>query len=210
MAYGLEFYGANQQLIFDTDNFDGGQALVITGSGSILNNATFSPPANTLTFGRVTTGNLFGHTNNSGVLTNRSGQTISYVSAEFTSSSTSNITNAGTYGLEIFATPVPPNPAELMFSTRKAASTVDFQAIYDKGDLTTNNVANSVYAGTTSDLYVSIDYMYYVDANNYGNGYTFSTNGISYRGRLFSSAPEFSWDFVLPNIGTLAVIKLRS
>ena len=138
MAYGLEFYGSNNQLIFDTDNFDGGQTLVVTGSGTISNNGTFTPPSNTVTFGRVNTGNLFGNTYN-GVLTNRSGQAISYVSAEFTSSSTSNITNAGTHGLEIFD-----SLGGLMFSTRKAASTVDFKAIYDKGDLTTNNATNSV------------------------------------------------------------------
>jgi hypothetical protein len=202
MAYGLEFYGANNQLIFDTDNFDGGQTLVITGSGTISNNGTFTPPNNTVTFGRVNTGNLFGNTSN-GVLTNRSGQTISYVSAEFTSSSTSNITNAGTYGLEIFS-----GSGGLMFSTRKAASTVDFQAIYDKGDLRTNNSTNSVWAGSPSNVYVSIDFMFYGGANNYMNGYTFSTGGISYRGRLFATG-QFNWDYVLPNMGTLAVIKLR-
>lgn len=203
MAYGLEFYGANNQLIFDTDNFDGGQTLVITGSGSILDNNTFSAPANTLTFGRVTTGDLLGATNTSGVLTNKSGQTISYVSAEFTSSSTANITNAGTYGLEVFD-----SSSGLMFSTRKAASTVNFQQIYDKGDLTTNGA--TVYSGTTSDVYVSIDYMYYGDSNNYANGYNFTASGITYKGKLFSSEPEFPINAVIPNIGTLAVIKLRS
>ena len=207
MAYGLEFYGANNQLIFDTDNFDGGQTLVITGSGSISNNSTFSAPANTLTFGRVTTGDLLGHTNSSGGLTNRSGQTISYVSAEFTSSSTANITNAGTYGLEVFD-----SSSGLMFSTRKAASTVNFQAIYDKGDLTTNGAA--VYSGNPSDVYVSIDYMYYAaltSGTSYANGYNFTTSGITYKGLLTdNSIPGYPISSAIPNIGTLAVIKLRS
>ena len=100
MAHGLEFYGANQQLIFDTDNFDGGQTLVITASGTIPVNNTYTRSSNSLTFGRVASGyDLFGHTNSSGVLTNKSAVPISYVKAEFTSSSTANITNAGTYGL---------------------------------------------------------------------------------------------------------------
>jgi hypothetical protein len=211
MAYGLEFYGANNQLIFDTDNFDGGQTLVITESGSIPDNDTYTAPSNSLTFGRVDpangtnkTGNLFGHTSTSGVLTNKSGGPISYIKAEFTSSNTPTLTNGGEYGLEIFD-----SSGGLMFSTRKAASTVNFQAIYDKGDLTTDNVTNSVFSGDPSDVYVSIDYMYYANTNNYANGYTFTTSGINYRGKLFTTG-QFAFNNVIPNIGTLAVIKLRS
>ena len=44
MAYGLQFYGDAGQLIFDTDNFDGGQTLVVTGSGNISNNANYTYP----------------------------------------------------------------------------------------------------------------------------------------------------------------------
>jgi hypothetical protein len=205
MAYGLEFYGANNQLIFDTDNFDGGQTLVISDSDIIPDGDTYTRSSNSLTFGRVTSGDLFGHTNSSGVLTNRSGKTISYVKAEFTSSNTGDITNAGTYGLEIFS-----SLGGLMFSTRKAASTVNFQAIYDKGDLTTNGAA--VFSGDPSDVYVSIDYMYY--ANNgttYANGYNFTSSGITYKGLLTdNSIPGNPITAAIPNIGTLAVIKLRS
>lgn len=205
MAYGIEFYGANNQLIFDTDNFDGGQTLVITDSDIILDNNTYTRSSNSLTFGRVPSGDLKGSTNSSGVLTNKSGQTISYVKAEFTSSSTPTLTNGGAYGLEIFS-----SSGGLMFSTRKAASTVNFQAIYDKGDLTTNGA--TVFSGDPSDVYVSIDYMYYANnGNTYANGYNFTTSGITYKGLLTdNSIPGNPITAAIPNIGTLAVIKLRS
>lgn len=204
MGYGLEFYGDNNQLIFDTDNFDGGQTLTVVGSGSILHNDTYGIPSSSLVFGRVADGyEMLGNTNSSGVLTNKSGTTISYVVAKFTSAGVDDITGAGNYGLEVFD-----SSGNITFSTKKTNSTTNFQRIFDKGELTTNGA--TVYsAASTANVYVSINYMYWGDINNYANGFSFTSTTIGYKGRLFSTAPEFPYDFTVPNIGTIGVIKLR-
>lgn len=204
MAYGLKFYGSAGQLIFDTDNFDGGQTLAVTGSGTIYNNATYTYPSNKIVFGRVSSGNMLGNSNN-GVLTNRSGSTISYIEAEFTNSSTSNISGSGVYGLEVFD-----SSSNVTFSTRKTDKTLNFLQIWDKASLTSETDVVYSDSGGISDIYVSMDYMFYSNTTNYGNGFNFSSTQITYKGRLQSSGGfGFNFDFCIPNLGTIGVIKVR-
>lgn len=208
MAYGLQFYGDAGQLIFDTDNFDGGQTLVVTGSGNISNNANYTYPSNKIVFGRVSSGNMLGNTSTSGVFTNRSGSTIAYIEAEFTNNSTTNLVTGADYGLEIFDSSTPTQ--NVTFSTRKTDKTLNFIQVWDKAALTSET--DVVYEDTNgiSDIYVSMDYMFYSNTTNYGNGFNFTSTKITYKGRLQSSGGfGFNWDFTIPNLSTIGVIKLR-
>lgn len=204
MAYGLEFYGNVGQLIFDTDNFDGGQTLVITGSGTIGNGSNYTYPSNKLVFGKVNSGNMLGNVSNSGVLTNYSGSTITYIEAEFTSNSTTNLVTGADYGLEVYD-----SSGNITFSTRKTNSTITFLQVWDKGTLVSEtDVLYQDNSGLPSNLYVSMDYMYYSNSTSYANGVNFGSTAITYKGRLVGTG-AFSFDFCIPNLGTLGVIKVR-
>jgi len=204
MAYGLEFYGNVGQLIFDTNNFDGGQTLVVTGSGTIGNGLTYTHPSNKLVFGKVDSGNMLGNVSTSGVFTNYSGSTISYIEAEFTSNSTTDLVTGTDYGLEVYD-----SSGNITFSTRKTNSTITFLQIWDKATLVSeSDVLYQDNSGLPSNLYVSMDYMYYSDSTNYANGFNFGSTAITYKGRI-KSIGAFSFDFCAPNLGTIGVIKVR-
>ena len=85
MAYGLEFYGANGQLIFDTDTYSGNSTLVIQNGhpDSLSNNSSLTIPSDAWFFARVNSGNLRLHYGGStgqayNQVQNLSGQSIDY------------------------------------------------------------------------------------------------------------------------------------
>ena len=84
-TYGLEFYGANNQLIFDTNNYSGNSTLVIQNGHptTLSNNSSLTIPSDAFLFARVNSGNLrlhFGGATgqNYAQVENVSGQSISY------------------------------------------------------------------------------------------------------------------------------------
>lgn len=207
-TYGLKFEGANGQLIFDTDGFPTARTYTVSDTvDSLSNNSTITIPTDALAFGRVSSGNMFGMFNQSTrVLTNNSGQTMNYFFAR-SSAVASTVSSSGDYGLEILA---PPNGGtqEIVFSTRKIANTsLNFKTVFDPGDLADLELVHTGASGSTANLYVSINYMYYSSSAgqvSVVNGFNFTSSQIKYRG--FVSG--FSGD--VPNKGMIAVVELRT
>lgn len=212
MAYGLRFYGDNQQLIFDTDNFPTARTLVVGSSGTLTSGSTLTLnssnyPSGALLFGRIQdgSGQLLGRYNQ-GNFINESSETIDYFIA-IPSNNASNISGQ-TYGLEIYTND---SPQKVAFSTRRVGnSSINFLRVHDHDSLSTGG---SVY-GSTSGVYVSMDYMHYFYSVNQlevvVNGFQFGSSGISFIGYLETyevGAPDQS---DLYNKGTISVVQLRT
>lgn len=211
MGYGLEFYGANGQLIFDSD-FNSGAAetmnpYYISGSSLVSGVATTSSAITMLEsdlfFVRVNSGNLRGNmtystVNNVDYKTFTPEQSTGYFIAKRTSS-VGNIVS-GTYGLEIFDA-----NSNVTFSTRRADNSVNIQYIFDDQELTHNQ---SVWSSSTTGIYVSIGHMYYDTVSNAGTWacFTYGANSITFDSYLnlgiFGSVS-------VPNMGSVLVASVR-
>lgn len=209
MGYGLEFYGANGQLIFDTDNFSSAQILTIQdGHPTTLgNNSTVTVPSDALMFARVSSGNLYGVKNfSTNAYTNKSGQSISYFFARETNS-VGNISGSGTYGLEIYGT----NGSTVNFSTRRVAnSTLNFKRVHDHNALANSE---SVYSGSTSAVYVSVDYQFYSSTSQITsivNGFYWTSSNIRYDGYIQTQEGGTTEEADVTSKGTIAVVSLRT
>ena len=153
MGYGLEFYGANGQLIFDSDNFGDAEVLTPRDGDPITTSNAITLAKDDLLFARAS-GNLFGIVSYNSTFTQKTftpAQSISYFVAKKTSTIT-NISGSGDYGLEIKSA-----SGTTTFSTKRADSSVNIQQIYDDKELTHND---TVYSGSTTDIYVSIGHMW--------------------------------------------------
>jgi hypothetical protein len=198
MAYGLEFYGANQQLIFDTNTYSGNSTLVIQNGhpATLTNNSGLTIPTDAFLFARVNSGNLRLHFGGStgqayNQFQNVSGQTIDYFYAR-QSASIGNITGGGgSYGLEIYGPPNNQGSQAVTFSTRKTNSVVQFFEIWDGGTLTNNDFAYTVpYGQSPSGVYVSVGYAFFsigISVNQFFYHTSSSINGIQYKGYLSSA-----------------------
>ena len=209
MGYGLEFYGANGQLIFDTDNFSSAQILTIQDGHptTLANNSTVTVPSDALMFARVSSGNLYGVKNfSTNAYTNKSGQSISYFFARETNS-VGNISGSGTYGLEIYGT----NGTTVNFSTRRVAdSTLNFLRVHDHNALADSA---SVYSGSTSNIYVSVDYQFYNSSNEIItiiNGFYWTSSNIRYDGYINTEEGSEIVGAEITSKGTIAVVSLRT
>lgn len=209
MGYGLKFDGDNGQLIFDTDNFSSAQILTIEdGHPTTLgNNSTISVPPDALMFARVSSGNLYGVKNfSTNAYTNKSGQSISYFFARETNS-VGNISGSGTYGLEIYGT----NGTTVNFSTRRVAnSSLNFLRVHDHNALADSE---SVYSGSTSNIYVSVDYQFYNSSNEIItiiNGFYWTSSNIRYDGYIDTQEGSEILEAEITNKGTIAVVSLRT
>jgi hypothetical protein len=209
MGYGLEFYGDNGQLIFDTDNFPSAQTLTIEdGHPTTLgNNSTVSVPSDALMFARVSSGNLYGVKNfSNNAYTNKSGQSISYFFARETNEA-DNISGSGTYGLEIYGT----NGTTVNFSTRRVAnSTLNFKRVHDHNALANSG---SVYSGTNSTVYVSVDYQFYSSTSQITsivNGFYWTSSNIRYDGYIQTQEGSTTEEAEVTSKGTIAVVELRT
>jgi hypothetical protein len=209
MGYGLEFYGANGQLIFDTDNFSSAQILTIQDGHptTLANNSTVSVPSDALMFARVSSGNLYGVKNfSTGAYTNKSGQSISYFFARETNS-VGNISGSGTYGLEIYGT----NGTTVNFSTRRVAnSSLNFLRVHDHNALANSG---SVYSGSNSAVYVSVDYQFYsssTEITSIINGFYWTSSNIRYDGYIQTQEGSTTEESDITSKGTIAVVELRT
>ena len=209
MGYGLEFYGYNGQLIFDTDNFSGAQTLTIQNGHptTLANEGTVTVPSDALMFARVSSGNLRGLKNfSTNQYQNLSGQSISYFFARETNS-VSNISGSGTYGLEIYGT----NGTTVNFSTRRVAnSTLNFLIVHDHNALANSE---SVYGSSTSNVYVSVDYQFYNSTSQITsivNGFYWTSNSIRYDGYIQTNENGETDEAEVTSKGTIAVVQLRT
>lgn len=208
MAYGVYFYGANGQLIFDS-GFNSGSTQTLNPyyySGSTLVSGTSSTSSaisyasDDLLFVNAS-GNLYGNVTypSSGGKTFTPAQSVNYFIAKKTSSA-SNLSGSGTYGLEIFD-----SSGTVTFSTRRANSSINISAIFDDRAATHNSSLYSSNPG--SSVYVSVGHMYYSAGSGTWGCYTFSSSGITFNSYInlgiFGSAS-------IPNMGSLLVASLRS
>lgn len=208
MAYGLEFYGANGQLIFDTDTYSGNSTLVIQNGhpDPLSNNSSLTIPSDAFLFARVNSGNLRLHYGGaSGTAYNQvqnvSGQSIDYFYAR-QSASIGNISGGGTYGLEVFAS----NGSTVTFSTRRTNSVVKFFEIWDHG---TRNNDEYVYTGDPSGVYISVGYAHYslgISVNQFLYDNAGTGQGIQYKGFLSSSMGSGP----VPNKGSILLATIAS
>lgn len=201
MAYGLEFYGANGQLIFDSDNFGDAEVLTPRDGDPITTSNAITVARDDLLFARAS-GNLFGSMSYNSNFTQKTftpAQSISYFVAKKTSTIT-NISGSGDYGLEIKSA-----SGATTFSTKRADSSVTIQKIYDDKELTHNN---TVYSGSTANIYVSIGHMFYSVGTGTWSCYIFSSNSITFSSQL-NLGSLFGGTISIPNFGSVLVASLR-
>lgn len=206
MTYGIEFYGANNQLIFDSD-FNSGAAVTL--NPYYLNSGTLTPGVSTtssaitinnedLLFVRVSSGNLYGNMSypTSTTKTFTPSQSVGYFIARKTSS-VGNIVS-GNYGLEIYD-----SNQNVTFSTRRADSSVNIHYIYDDKELTHND---SVWSSSTTGIYVSIGHMFYSVGSGTWGCFVYGSNTITFSSNLnlgvFGNAS-------IPNMGSVLVASVR-
>lgn len=206
MGYGLEFYGSNNQLIFDTDNFGGAVTLnpyyfsggtLVSGTSTTSNTITLN--IEDLLFVRVNSGALRGNITYNTNYTQKyfaPSQSTQYFIARKTSS-VGNIVS-GNYGLEIYDT-----SSNVTFSTRRADSSVNVQYIFDSQELTHNQ---SMWSTSTTGIYVSVGHMYYQFGGGTWACYNFGSNSITFDSQLnlgiFGTAS-------IPNVGSVIIASVR-
>ena len=218
MAYGLEFYGANQQLIFDTNTYSGNSTLVIQNGHptTLPNNSSLTIPSDAFLFARVNSGNLRLHFGGStgqayNQVQNVSGQAITYFYAR-QSASIGNITGGGggSYGLEIYGPPNNQGSQAVTFSTRKTNSVVKFFQIWDDGTRTNNDFVYTVPYGTSpTGVYVSVGYAFYsigISVNQFVYHTSSSINGVQYKGYLSSQYGSGA----VPNKGSILLATISA
>lgn len=176
MTYGLEFYGSNNQLIFDSDiaglsflTIEGGTISTGTNAGTINLNEEFL-------FARpsTSTGLLSGSSQISGSQNQYASITFNNTAYFFKakrSNVASTIASEGTYGLEMYDT----DGTTVTFSTKKASNALNIVGTAEPGRIVNSTSVGvwhtgTVYSGTTSDVYVSIN----------GTTGTFPAGGVNY------------------------------
>lgn len=202
MGYGLEFYGANGQLIFDSDNFGDAEVLTPAAAPTTTSNA-ITVAKDDLLFARVNSGNLRGsvtYSNNNTQKTFTPAQSTKYFVAKKTSTIT-NISGSGDYGLEIKSA-----SGAITFSTRRADSAVNIQKIYDDKELTHGD---TVHDGSPANIYVSISHMFYASPGNNTMGcYVFNSDEITFDSNFYISFLSIG-NISIPNFGSVLVASLR-
>ena len=161
MSYGIEFYGANNQLIFDSENFADAQVLnpfYYDTNGNLVSGHTSTSSAisyagDDLIFVRAS-GNLYGNVTypSGGGKVFTPAQSVDYFIAKKTSLA-GNQTGAGNYGMEIFT-----SGGATAFSTRRANSSISIIKVFDDKSVTNNT---TLHSGSTSNVYVSVGHMFY-------------------------------------------------
>ena len=209
MAYGIEFYGANGQLIFDS-GFNSGSTQTLNPyaydsqnnlvSGFNSTSSAISYASDDLLFVNAS-GDLYGNVTypSSGGKVFTPAQSVNYFIAKKTSS-VSNLSGSGSYGLEILD-----SSGNITFSTRRANSSINISAIFDDRSVTDNTSLYNSNPG--SSVYVSVGHMFYSSGSGTWGCYNFSSSGIAFDSYInlgiFGSAS-------IPNMGSLLVASLRS
>lgn len=210
MGYGLEFYGANNQLIFDSD-FNSGAAVTL--NPYYFNVSTLTPGVGTtssaitvnnddLIFVKVNSGNLYGSMSypTSTTKTFSPNQSTGYFIGRKTSS-VGNIVS-GNYGLEIYD-----SNSNVTFSTRRANSSINIKYIYDDKELTHQATVYTAASGESiSDFYVSIGHMFYSLNSGTWGCFNYGSNSITFNSNLNLG---FFGTTNVPNMGSVLVASVR-
>ena len=203
MGYGLEFYGANGQLIFDSENFGDAEVLSPRSGDPQTTSSAITVAAQDLLFARVTSGTLRGsvtYSNNNTQKTFTPAQSTKYFVAKKTSTTT-NIGGSGDYGLEIKSA-----SGVITFSTRRADSSVNIQRIFDDKEITHNDI---VHDGSPTDIYVSISHMVHSSPGNNTMGcYVFNSSSITFDSNFYVGFLGIG-NISIPNFGSVLVASLR-
>lgn len=211
MGYGLEFYGANNQLIFDSD-FNSGAAVTLNPYFFNVN-GTLTPGVGTtssaitvnnddLIFVKVNSGNLYGSMSypTSTTKTFSPNQSTGYFIGRKTSS-VGNIVS-GNYGLEIYD-----SNSNVTFSTRRANSSINIKYIYDDKELTHQSTVYTAASGESiSDFYVSIGHMFYSLNSGTWGCFNYGSNSITFNSNLNLG---FFGTTNVPNMGSVLVASVR-
>lgn len=187
MTYGINFNGANGQLIFDT-NVSSGDTLTISNGtiSTIGTNATVSVDLEEeFLFLRpsASTGALQGNTAYSGTNNNIATVTVAQGTKYFKakrSTLASNVGTGGTYGLEIYNA-----SGDVTFSTRKAVNAMNIVGTAPPGYILNSTTYGTyhnatVYSGNTSNVYVSVAFIYKQNFDSI-NSYLFNSNSIVFK-----------------------------
>lgn len=224
MAHGLKVQGANNQIIFDSNEsnvefFAVGDegTLNPTGTTSVTFNRTsemlFLRPSSgySLVKGN-TTQNANGTTTftiNSGTSANN-GNRLNYFKCIRTSTATAN---SDTYGLEVYDYDAN-NQQKTIFSSRRMSSTVDIVKVWDDKQLggSTAQFTNSraeAYSGTVpNNMYVSTQLMFSSSIGGQFDWGSFEFNPSKINFVSFINLGFFG-SFNLPNFGNVVIGTLR-
>ena len=208
MTYGLKFTGANNQVIFDSDNFGDAEVLTPLSGHPTTSSTSFTFSPSDLVFVRVTgthtlsngtAATLRGNVSYSGsTRTLTLSQSTSYFIARRTSSVSGNHTGAGTYGLQLKN-----SSGDITFSTRKANNSINVIRVFDNFEVAHNQ---TFFSGSTTGIFVSVGHMFSTNLSLFGC-FDFFTDGIKYKSSI--NAGQFG-TFNLPNFGSLIVASIRS
>ncbi len=208
MSYGLKFTGANNQVIFDSDNFGDAEVLTPLSGHPTTSSTSFDFAPSDIVFVRVTGTNTVSNgtaatlrgnvTYNGSTRTLTLSQSTSYFIARRTSSVSGNHTGAGTYGLQLKN-----SSGDITFSTRKANNSINVIRVFDNFEVAHNQ---TFFSGSTTGIFVSVGHMFSTNLSLFGC-FDFFTDGIKYKG--FINAGQFG-TFNLPNFGSLIVASIRS
>ncbi len=202
MGYGLEFYGANGQLIFDSENFGNAEVLTPRSNDPQTTSSAITVATEDLLFARVNSGTLRGsvtYSNNNTQKTFTPAQSIQYFVAKKTSTTT-NISGSGTYGLEIKSA-----SGAITFSTRRADSAVNIQRIFDDKEITHGD---TVHNGSPTNIYVSISHMFHGSGNDTMGCYVFNSTSITFDSSFYIGFLGIG-TISIPNFGSVLVASLR-
>lgn len=209
MGYGLKFTGANDQVIFDSDNFGDAEVLTPLSGHPTTSSTSFTFSPSDLVFVRVTgthtlsngtAATLRGNVSYSGsTRTLTLSQSTSYFIARRTSSVSGNHTGAGTYGLQLKN-----SSGDITFSTRKANNSINVIQVFDNFEVSHNQ---TFFSGSTTGVFVSIGHMFSQGNISTFGCFDFFTDGIKYNSQI--NANPFG-TFSLPNFGSIVVARVRS
>ena len=192
MTYGIKFYGANENLIFDSDRSNVQFLTIDGGTISTGTNASFVPGTEIL-FARpsASTGNLRGLSTHNNTVTVAFDQNTKFFKAKISNSATTIETGTNVYGLEITE-----GSNTTVFSTRKTSSSLSVVGIAEPGYVDSSG-STSVSIGTwhgdtaynapsgedTSNVYVNISYIW-KNLTYYAQSYVFNSNNIVFYSQI--------------------------
>ena len=223
MSYGLEFYGTNNQLIFDTLNFNGKSTLVVENGHPLsnwTNNSSIYVPSDAFLFARVNSGNLRMTYDAAATLpashaqagkteaTNKSLQNVEYMFVR-QSEAAPVISGGGGYGLEIYESGTSTSK-KVTFSTKRTNSVIRVLECYDHASLTDGDY---IYTGNPSNIFISFTFSFYTvsfEVNSFQYINSGSNQGIKYKGYLNLSGFVGGGSGPVNNKGNLLVVEVEA
>lgn len=218
MDYGLEFYGANGQLLFDSR---------VVGDTLAIENGTITTVAanSTITWNlqeeflflrpSASTGNLRGNVTYSGTNNQNGSLVVQQATKYFKARKSSSATNIGTgtaYGLEVYNS----SGTSTTFSTRSTVNAMNIVGTANPGYGSGNNLQGTwhnsvVYSGTTSDKYVSVIFMFFSSTySDSVNSYIFNSTNITFDSAVTVAVLGGGGKAPLPLFGQSLISEIKS